>query len=379
ACNNETDRPIASRVCVSGCAERWACGEWGKCTEAGIQTRDCNDRAKCGTDVRKPVTINPCEYSHCNDTKKNFDETGIDCGGSCRNCTEEDKKKEEKAIRNLLTGEAITVQPYEQPNPVYILPLLLLIALLIAVVALHKSKKICGRAKHILTAVHILLILAIIILAIVTFDADEMTGQAVAEIVTEIGVREIFILLLSSALIIGAITYVTLHQGMHICEIDPERISPFTRMKDAMTRIKGCFTRKNRDESTIECSRRGLDEFKQAAQSSWSYVFEKNRKDRQEIREISNDPLGALKKQKEEKKAAAIEKISPQEIRREIFEVEQLKTSILKKLKKKASPKVLIDVALEKSKVPKKAGGTDIEDINARIDDIRRRIAKIKR
>ncbi|MFH1669890.1 MAG: hypothetical protein ABIA62_08240 [Candidatus Woesearchaeota archaeon] len=380
ACKNDTTRPATTQFCVAGCTERWACGDWGKCTESGVRTRTCNDLAQCGTDDRKSQTVEPCEYDFCSDGKKNNDETGIDCGGSCRECTDdEEKEEEERARRNLLTGEAITVQPYEQPNPVYILPLLLLIALLIAVVALHKSKKICGRAKHILTAVHILLILAIIILAIVTFDADEMTGQAVAEIVTEIGVREIFILLLSSALIIGAITYVTLHQGMHICEIDPERISPFTRMKDAMTRIKGCFTRKNRDESTIECSRRGLDEFKQATQSSWSYVFEKNRKDRQEIREISNDPLGALKKQKEEKRAAAIAGISPEEIRREIIEVEQLKAGILKKLKRKTSPKVLIDVALEKSKVPKKAGGTDIEDINARIDDIRRRIAKIKR
>jgi hypothetical protein len=52
ACNNETGKPRTGQFCVAGCVERWACGEWGVCKEAGVQTRTCNDLARCKTDAR---------------------------------------------------------------------------------------------------------------------------------------------------------------------------------------------------------------------------------------------------------------------------------------------------------------------------------------
>ncbi len=376
ACNNETGMPATTQFCVEGCAERWACADWGACTEAGVQTRTCNDRANCGTDKRKPETVTPCEYGFCSDGKKNNDEAGVDCGGSCRECTPEEEKAAEDAKRNLLTGEAITVQPYEPMNPVYILPLLLLIALLIAVVALHKSKKICGKAKHILTAVHVILILAITILALLTFDADQITGEAVAEVVADVGIREMFILLLSSSLIIGAITYVTLHKGSHICELDPDRINPFTRVKDTLANIGSCIfkSRDDRYRPEITHSKKGLDEFKRSVQSSWSYIFEKNKRDRKEIREIAKDPLNQMKRLKKENVSRPIERTRPEKVKKDIAGVERFKTILLRRMNKTcpSTPPAL-------TRSPKKKDSTDIKDINDKIAEIRKRINKIQR
>jgi hypothetical protein len=210
ACNNETGKPHIERVCVAGCAERWACGEWGACTESGVQTRSCNDLARCGTDTRKPETVQPCEYDFCNDGRLNNNETGIDCGGSCRPCTDEELE-EAKGRKALLTGEAITVQPYEPPNPVYIMPLLLLLILLIAVIALHKTN-ISERIKKALTGVHILLILSIFLMLLLTFDVPAITGEAVTEFVSTSGAAGIILTIIVSALLVGAITYVTMNK-----------------------------------------------------------------------------------------------------------------------------------------------------------------------
>jgi len=47
---NETGKP---------CIERWLCTEWSECIN-GIQTRECEDVNKCGTEENKPLLVQPC-------------------------------------------------------------------------------------------------------------------------------------------------------------------------------------------------------------------------------------------------------------------------------------------------------------------------------
>lgn len=74
------------------CVESWVCTEWSECSASGLQTRDCIDRARCGTEKNKPPTEQECIYAGtCNDKLKNCHdgdcEEGIDCGGPCPACT----------------------------------------------------------------------------------------------------------------------------------------------------------------------------------------------------------------------------------------------------------------------------------------------------
>ncbi len=208
-CGNESDKPPTHRECIIGCAERWACQEWGPCTESGVQTRTCMDNAKCGSERSKPLTVQPCEYDFCHDGKMNGNEEGIDCGGRCRPCTKEEIKQ---SRRNMLTGEAITVQPYEPPNPLYIMPLLLMLVLLVAVIALQKVR-LSDRVKKLITAAHVLLVFAILLLMLLTFNVPEITGNAIAGISEKTGIPGILITVLVSALLIGTFTYVTINRG----------------------------------------------------------------------------------------------------------------------------------------------------------------------
>jgi hypothetical protein len=41
------------------CEERWSCSKWSKCVE-GVQTRECEDLNKCGTEKDKPLESQPC-------------------------------------------------------------------------------------------------------------------------------------------------------------------------------------------------------------------------------------------------------------------------------------------------------------------------------
>jgi hypothetical protein len=176
-----------------------------------VHTRTCNDLAKCGSTKRKPETVQPCDFDFCSDGKRDNNETGVDCGGECRPCTEEEIEKAERGDK--LTGEAITVQPYEPPNPIYIMPLLLLIMLLIAVIALHKTN-LSEKMKKTLTGVHILLILSIFVLLLLTFDVPEVTGRAATEFVNNTGIPGALLSIIVSVLLVGGVTYVTLSKGL---------------------------------------------------------------------------------------------------------------------------------------------------------------------
>jgi hypothetical protein len=211
-CGTEEGLPELERTCTIGCAERWACGEWGKCTEAGVQTRACNDLAKCGSETRKPLTVQPCEYDFCTDGKQNNGESGVDCGGSCRDCTREELQEAEMK-KNLLTGEAITVAPYEPPNPLYLMPLLFMLMLLIAVIALHKAN-LSEKMKRVLAAMHIMLIISILVMLLMTFNVPQTTGRAVIEMAENAGLSSTILAVIVSALLLGGMAYVAISKSV---------------------------------------------------------------------------------------------------------------------------------------------------------------------
>ncbi|MFH1637744.1 MAG: hypothetical protein ABIB71_04950 [Candidatus Woesearchaeota archaeon] len=98
------------------CEPLWVCTDWGACSKASIQTRECKDFYDCGTMDGQPTTRQGCTYVDvpscfdgiknqdevlpdcggvcapcptCDDGIQNQDEEGVDCGGPCPVCTEE--------------------------------------------------------------------------------------------------------------------------------------------------------------------------------------------------------------------------------------------------------------------------------------------------
>ncbi|MBR9699944.1 hypothetical protein GOV09_05795 [Candidatus Woesearchaeota archaeon] len=68
------------------CNERWTCTPWNQseCVN-GFMTRECDDLNDCHTTKFQPNETKICQYiDHCSDGVKNFDEDGVDCGGSCQ-------------------------------------------------------------------------------------------------------------------------------------------------------------------------------------------------------------------------------------------------------------------------------------------------------
>lgn len=75
------------------CVEDWRCTEWSVCPVYEIQTRECVDVNKCGTDFYKPEESRSCVYvpePTCSDGIVNCHdglcEIWIDCGGPCPPC-----------------------------------------------------------------------------------------------------------------------------------------------------------------------------------------------------------------------------------------------------------------------------------------------------
>jgi hypothetical protein len=76
-------------------------------------------------------------------------------------------------------GSAISVPPVKKPNPIYAVPTLLLMILLFAILAMGQSK-LSDKAKKILTALHVSLIIIIIVMLFFTFvKIPALTGGAV--------------------------------------------------------------------------------------------------------------------------------------------------------------------------------------------------------
>ncbi|MFH1505735.1 MAG: hypothetical protein ABIE94_01965 [archaeon] len=69
------------------CRPLWICNEWGSCLPNNTQYRECYDSNECLNERDKPEEVRDCDYlAHCFDGIKNFDEIGVDCGGSCGPC-----------------------------------------------------------------------------------------------------------------------------------------------------------------------------------------------------------------------------------------------------------------------------------------------------
>ena len=75
------------------CVENWRCSEWSVCPVYEIQTRECVDLNKCGTEFYKPEDTRSCVYvpePGCEDGIVNCHhgscEIWVDCGGPCPPC-----------------------------------------------------------------------------------------------------------------------------------------------------------------------------------------------------------------------------------------------------------------------------------------------------
>lgn len=93
-CNGQTDEgcntppssgsvPSSEAPVIAHCVEQWQCSTWSACVD-GERHRDCADTASCPTMAQRPPMREPC--ATCGDGKRNGDEQGIDCGGSCVPC-----------------------------------------------------------------------------------------------------------------------------------------------------------------------------------------------------------------------------------------------------------------------------------------------------
>lgn len=72
---------------VERCVESWSCTDWGECLLNGRQYRTCTDLNGCKGTQKRPMEEQTCRFlPSCFDGLKDGDETGIDCGGSCKPC-----------------------------------------------------------------------------------------------------------------------------------------------------------------------------------------------------------------------------------------------------------------------------------------------------
>jgi hypothetical protein len=95
------------------------------------------------------------------------------------NGTEEITPSEDIFQTPGILGSAISVPPAKKPNPIYAVPTLLLMILLFAIVAMGQSK-LSEKAKKILTALHVSLIIIIVLMLFFTFvKIPALTGGAV--------------------------------------------------------------------------------------------------------------------------------------------------------------------------------------------------------
>jgi len=99
---------------TQACIERWLCTEWSECKN-GIQTRECEDVNKCGTEENKPLLVQPCLLKEENKTEI----------------------KKEITQPSGMTGMFILIQ-----NPAYLLILILgIIAIALTVLRLKPLSK----------------------------------------------------------------------------------------------------------------------------------------------------------------------------------------------------------------------------------------------
>ncbi|MCK4589617.1 MAG: hypothetical protein KAT77_04180 [Nanoarchaeota archaeon] len=156
-CGTTVYKPSETKDCSAICQEQWACTEWGPCNQEK-QIRVCRDANNCGTEVEKLEEIRDCSIAFCFNGIKDNNETGIDCGGVCGPCPD-----------SMISGKTITIIPETRPNPIFALPAVLAIILLIFIIALRKDK-LSKKTRKILTIVHISIIILIFGLVMASFQ-----------------------------------------------------------------------------------------------------------------------------------------------------------------------------------------------------------------
>ena len=70
------------------CEPYWSCTSWSECIGKNM-VRICSDLHNCGTNSGKPFEFIACTITYkdpCDNYIQDNNETGIDCGGSCRPC-----------------------------------------------------------------------------------------------------------------------------------------------------------------------------------------------------------------------------------------------------------------------------------------------------
>jgi hypothetical protein len=77
----------------STCIPVWDCDDWGDCQLDGYKYRTCTDIKDCHKIDGKPDEQLKCTAAElCNNGLRDSAEQGIDCGGACPPCAEEDEK-----------------------------------------------------------------------------------------------------------------------------------------------------------------------------------------------------------------------------------------------------------------------------------------------
>jgi len=72
----------------SACEPYWSCTPWSECIGKNM-IRTCSDLHNCGTNSGKPFEFIACTVTYkdpCDNDIQDNNETGVDCGGSCKPC-----------------------------------------------------------------------------------------------------------------------------------------------------------------------------------------------------------------------------------------------------------------------------------------------------
>jgi hypothetical protein len=80
--------PVTAEVIQTSCTPSLQCGDWQECINES-QIRICTDTNNCNPEEVASTESQACVVEikeTCFDKIKNQDETGIDCGGKCKNC-----------------------------------------------------------------------------------------------------------------------------------------------------------------------------------------------------------------------------------------------------------------------------------------------------
>ena len=86
-CPQESSSSGGGGGSTSVCKEEWRCDEWGRCSVNGTQKQKCTDINGCDLNNYIKYFYRECQFiPHCENGILDYDERGVDCGGSCPAC-----------------------------------------------------------------------------------------------------------------------------------------------------------------------------------------------------------------------------------------------------------------------------------------------------